>query len=224
MARRASAAPSRPPATDTTENLPGAAAMTWAQEPPIDPVAPRIASRLGAVPRFGARRRAKVDEFGSAHHWNSPLAMKEPRVLTAATTAAKADAAMNESSRSISPPWPGMRRLESLTPKRRLTAEFEQVAQLRHHRGGEPERKDRADPERSGDEHEAERKAERRRPRARRRSRPTRSCPARRSATASVRRSRGRRNRRRRPRPRRWRTATGSPATRRSGSPAGGRG
>ena len=54
MARLASAAPSLPAATDTTENCPGAAAITWAQEPPIDPVAPRMASRLGAVARFGA--------------------------------------------------------------------------------------------------------------------------------------------------------------------------
>ena len=43
--------------------------------------------------------------------------------MAAATRAAKAEAAMNESSRSIRPPWPGMRRLESFTPNRRLTAD-----------------------------------------------------------------------------------------------------
>src|ERR1700722_14320931 len=49
--------------------------------------------------------------------------MKEPRQLNPATTAAKTDAATNASSRSINPPWPGIRPLESLTPKRRLSAD-----------------------------------------------------------------------------------------------------
>ena len=49
--------------------------------------------------------------------------MKSPLECTLATTAAKKDAAVNASSRSISPPWPGMRPLEFLTPKRRLTAD-----------------------------------------------------------------------------------------------------
>ena len=41
---------------------------------------------------------------------------------------------MKPSSRSINPPWPGMRRLASFAPKRRLTADFEQVAGLRQDR------------------------------------------------------------------------------------------
>src|ERR1700685_4109639 len=49
--------------------------------------------------------------------------MKELRELKPATTAAKTDAATNASSRSINPPWPGIRPLESLTPKRRLSAD-----------------------------------------------------------------------------------------------------
>src|SRR5271156_6601052 len=49
--------------------------------------------------------------------------MKELRELNPATTAAKRDAATNASSRSINPPWPGIRPLESLTPKCRLSAD-----------------------------------------------------------------------------------------------------
>src|ERR1700733_7439943 len=49
--------------------------------------------------------------------------MKELRELKPATTAAKTDAATNASRRSINPPWPGIRPLESLTPKRRLRAD-----------------------------------------------------------------------------------------------------
>src|ERR1700727_1521957 len=49
--------------------------------------------------------------------------MKELRELKPATTAAQTDAATNASSRSINPPWPGIRPLESLTPKRRLSAD-----------------------------------------------------------------------------------------------------
>ena len=68
---------------------------------------------------------------------------------------------MNESSLSISPPWPGMIRLESFDPEPPFDRRFEQIAQFRHDRGGEPEREDRTDRERSGDENEAQRKAER---------------------------------------------------------------
>ncbi len=49
--------------------------------------------------------------------------MNEPRALRPANNAAKRDAATNPSSRSINPPWPGMRPLESLTPNRRLSAD-----------------------------------------------------------------------------------------------------
>src|SRR5271154_5088054 len=49
--------------------------------------------------------------------------MKELRELKPATTAAKTDAATNAWSRSINPPWPGIRPLVSLTPKRRLRAD-----------------------------------------------------------------------------------------------------
>src|ERR1700761_7994616 len=49
--------------------------------------------------------------------------MNELREFKPATTAAKTDAAIKASSRSINPPWPGIRPLESLTPKRRLSAD-----------------------------------------------------------------------------------------------------
>ena len=48
IAHFARAVPSRPLATETTENLPGAAAMTCAHDRPIEPVAPRIDKRLRA--------------------------------------------------------------------------------------------------------------------------------------------------------------------------------
>ena len=52
-------------------------------------------------------------------------------------------AAMKPSSRSMKPPWPGMRRLESLTLKRRLIQDSKQVADLRHGAGGEAEQEHR---------------------------------------------------------------------------------
>src|SRR5258708_40199635 len=49
--------------------------------------------------------------------------MNEPREGRPAKTAEKRDAATNPSSRTINPPWPGMRPLESLTPNRRLSTD-----------------------------------------------------------------------------------------------------
>ena len=51
---------------------------------------------------------------------------------------------MKPSTRSITPPWPGMSWLESLTPKRRLIQDFEQIAGLRQRR------RDQADPQEFG--------------------------------------------------------------------------
>ena len=52
---------------------------------------------------------------------------------------------MKASSRSINPPWPGMRALESLTLKRRLTAEFEQIAEFGYDRRAEADPEQRCD-------------------------------------------------------------------------------
>jgi len=56
----ASAAPSRPPASETTENLPGAAAMTCAHERPIEPVAPKIDRRLAGRASCGRNDRVRT--------------------------------------------------------------------------------------------------------------------------------------------------------------------
>ena len=74
---------------------------------------------------------------------------------------------MTPSSRSITPPCPGISRLASLTPKRRLTADFEQVAELRADRDAEAEE---PDAQRVPADHEPgeEQPDERRRRRARR--------------------------------------------------------
>ena len=85
---------------------------------------------------------------------------------------------MKASSRSISPPWPGMRWLESLTPEAALDRRFEQIAELRTRspRRGRPRTAgDAVRPAATSS------KAKGRRRRAPRRSLPTRSCPARRA-------------------------------------------
>src|SRR5208282_151548 len=101
------------------------------REPPgrrADHLRARAADRSGR-PENGEPPRSRPDARRGAadgllaHHRNSPLAMKEPSVWAAAKSAPKADAAMKASSLSMRPPWPGMRRLESLTPKRRFSAD-----------------------------------------------------------------------------------------------------
>src|SRR5580698_7868213 len=52
MATRASAAPSRPPTTASTENFPGLSRITLEQDLPMEPVAPSRTMRLGARAPF----------------------------------------------------------------------------------------------------------------------------------------------------------------------------
>src|SRR5262249_18880009 len=84
---------------------------------PIEPVAPSNVTVRSVGARFNAARM--MSDF-MAHHSNRPRpgASRPPRANPISTAARLA--VTNPSSRSISPPCPGMRRLESLASNRRL--------------------------------------------------------------------------------------------------------
>ena len=172
--------PRRPTRTDETARRrcdhPGAGVADRAGGPEND----EASWRAGDA---GARRPRGFRRVSIARAESSALTIRTIRSryrsrweLSAATTAAKAEAAMKASSRSMRPPWPGMRWLESLTPNRRLSADSNRSPEFRHDRDRKPQPEEPVEPGRPGA------RAGGRAPprRAPRRSRPTRSCPAKR--------------------------------------------
>ena len=118
----------------STVNLPGLALEQ------IDRARPDRAGRAENRHRaHGGGRLRSWREFHSAsnHQTSRPRAGPSRPPRSNPTMTAAAAAVKNPSSRSISPPWPGMSWLASLASKRRLIAEFEQIAGLRNDRQAE---------------------------------------------------------------------------------------
>jgi len=138
----------------------------------------RSGDRVRRAAASGAKGRVRDSPSGTIRSDQPPSLFAQP------TSAAKTAAATNASSRSRTPPWPGIRRLESLTAKRRLTADS-----ARSRSGRRSRRRRRGKIAARSARRRARRGSRRLRrwPRRRRfrRSRPTRSCPARRAATVA---------------------------------------
>ena len=103
------------------------AAITCAQERPIEPVAPRMTSLLAGRGFWPGRQRFQPDRDFRIRLQFSPLEnagrnIADP-ISRRADQSHEKPAAINPSSRSMRPPWPGIRWLESLTPNRRFNAD-----------------------------------------------------------------------------------------------------
>ena len=145
-----------------------------------------------ALRAIGKRRRhiGGGREFSrDIHHRSSPSAMWSVPPRVQPRRAARAHAKIRPSTRSMSPPCPGMIRPESLTPKRRFTADSKRSPSWQ---ATDSRNAVRGAAAASGDRRPSRRPRRRRPPRPARRSRLPRSSLAKPAARAWRRRSSGR--------------------------------
>src|ERR1700722_2435265 len=148
MAVFASAAPSRPPATARTSKRPGEPASTCAQERPIDPVAPRITSRLGVVGSPGREPPTLIFELVS--NKLSPLENAGCDIENAVSRRACQSHENTGGDESVQPiHQAAMARNQVagiLDAKPPLEKRFEEIAPLRHRAGRKAEREQHQSP------------------------------------------------------------------------------
>ena len=199
---------------------PGVSARTCAQERPIDPVAPSKTRRRGA---FVAVPKCFI---GSVAVTRSPFETSRAQSRTPKIGAGQDRGERGRGDKRVEPIH------QSAVARNKVAGildagapfhrGFEEIAELGNSGDDEAEPRARGPANAGGRRSDRDQRTQGRAERQARRSRPTRSCPAKRLATISGRRSSARRNRPRHPCPRPPQIATGWPAVHRPGSRAAG--